>query len=84
MWRPPRPAPPLPLTVVVCVHLAEDFLGSLFWGRLVLRHLHHGGNHLVNGLWGGRARQEVRVACLAPHPQHSEAPLDMALPPPPG
>lgn len=49
---PPRPHPP-PLTVIVCVHLAEDFLSPLFRGRLILRHLHHGRNHLVNGLWDG-------------------------------
>lgn len=57
--RPVHPVPPLPLTVVVCVHLAEDFLSPLFRGRLVLRHLHHGRNHLVNGLGaGGEAGSE--------------------------
>lgn len=43
--------PPPTLTVIVCVHLAEDFLSPLFRGRFVLGHLHHGRNHLVNGLW---------------------------------
>lgn len=56
----PAPPPPLPLTVVVRIHLAEDFLSPLFWGRLVLRHLHHGRNHLVNGLGRRRGRQGVR------------------------
>lgn len=45
------PAPAL--TVVIRVHLAEDLLSPLLWGRLVLRHLHHGRNHLVNGLGVG-------------------------------
>lgn len=68
----PAPPHPCPLTVVVCVHLAEDFLGPLFWGRLVLRHLHHGRNHLVNGLRGGRGRQGVRGACPSPPPPASK------------
>lgn len=37
-------------TIVVSVHLSEDFIRPFLWGGLVLRHLHHWRYHLVNGL----------------------------------
>ena len=37
-------------TFIVCVHLPEDLVCSLLGRGLVLRHLHHGGHHLVDGL----------------------------------
>lgn len=69
--RPPRPGP---LTVVVGVHLAEDFLRPLFRGRLVLWHLHHGRNHLVNSLGGGSGRRGVSSLPEPPTPNLQEPP----------
>ena len=40
-------------TIFVCVHLSEDLVCSLLGHGLVLRHLHHGGHHLVDGLQRG-------------------------------
>lgn len=39
--------------IIVCVHLPEDLVCSLLGRGLVLRHLHHGGHHLVDGLQRG-------------------------------
>lgn len=38
------------LTVSICVHLPEDLVCAFLRRGLVFGHLHHGGNHLVNGL----------------------------------
>ena len=55
----PSPSPLLPPhllipamfpTIFVCVHLSEDLVCLLLGQGLVLRHLHHGGHHLVDGL----------------------------------
>ena len=40
-------------TFIVCVHLPEDLVCSILGRGLVLRHLHHGGHHLVDGLQRG-------------------------------
>lgn len=38
------------LTIVISVHLSEDFVCPFLWSRFILRHLHHWWHHLVNGL----------------------------------
>ena len=40
-------------TIIVCVHLPEDLVCLLLWRGLILRHLHHAGHHLVDGLQRG-------------------------------
>ena len=37
-------------TFIVCVHLPEDLVCSILGRGLVLRHLHHRGHHLVDGV----------------------------------
>lgn len=45
------------LTISICVHLPEDLVCAFLRCGLVLGHLHHRGNHLVNGLNNRRNRQ---------------------------
>lgn len=37
-------------TVTICVHLPEDLVCAFLWCGLVFGHLHHRGDHLVDGL----------------------------------
>lgn len=37
-------------TVTICVHLPEDLVCAFLWCGLILGHLHHRGDHLVDSL----------------------------------
>ena len=41
---------PWPPTISIGVHLAEDLFCPLLWGRLIFRHFHYRGNHLIDRL----------------------------------
>lgn len=60
----PNPLRLLSFTVVISIHLLEDFVRPFLRGGFVFRHVHHRGDHFVDGLGG---EEGVRAPGIA-HP----------------
>lgn len=52
------------LTISICVHLPEDLVCAFLRCALILRHLHHRGNHLVNSLRREERREKHQYVTI--------------------
>lgn len=74
----PNPLQLLSFTVVISIHLSEDFVRPFLRSGFIFRHVHHGRDHFVDGLAGGEGVRVARRGHLALPTRHRGRALGFA------